>query len=239
LETDKAAHFATIVLDGGTGTITLGVLPKAGDSGGGSSEVLAFPPQQALEEAEARTPNDVIAPAQTVESEVDTNMACTEIANAFDWAMQTVPGSTEFPVTAFLTRHSGVLSKMVSGDLRSGRDICRYAVGLVVYVPPAGTITTLGAVGYLAGELEQFSWNYGNPNDSESMEALSSRTIEVQIFSDGIVNFRDKLSGKVIGGSNFTKVTTTCVGGVLLTGSTDNEVIVLGLRRNPTKGKPG
>ena len=154
-------------------------------------------------------------------------MACTEIGNAIDWAMQTKPNDL-FPVTAFVTRHQGILSKPAD-PLDKGLDFCSYASGRVAYVAPVGPI---GVVGHLEGNLTQFE----NSSSASGMPQ-SSTTLTVKIFSDGTVIFQDFLNGKPIPSAQTVKA--SCVGGVLLTGSYNNGVVVVGLRREQEeKGPP-
>jgi hypothetical protein len=155
-------------------------------------------------------------------------MSCSEIVSAISWAKQTTPNVAEFPVTAFLTRHAGSLSDPNDSEF-TGRDFCQYAVGPVHYVgPPPGQI---GVVGHLAGDLNLYS-NGVVSNTALAMALRQGWTVAVEIFPDGSVTFEEKHNG--IGNGFETKVTTTCIGGVLLSGLNQNEVVVVGLRRDPS-----
>jgi hypothetical protein len=154
-------------------------------------------------------------------------MACTEITNAINWAKQT-GGKKEFPVTAFFTKHGGVLTDPNAPPPGPGRDYCWYAVGRV----------SVNAAGHLIGDLQLYS-NGGSTNITEPIEKKATSTVGVDIFPDGtVVTYQQKLSGQPVGGMPPTKVTTSCLGGVLLTGTNQNEVIAVGVRRDASVDVP-
>lgn len=142
-------------------------------------------------------------------------MACAEITAAMVWIRKS-KGNDVFSVTAFLTRHQAVLSN-TNGP--SNADICLYAVGPVRYVPDG-----IDVGGHLTGDLDEY-WNLSPGNAM----VKSPNVVRVQIFEDGTVIFQDSLNGNPI--PSPIKVTTTCVGGVLLTGTYGRGVITVGLQR--------
>lgn len=149
-------------------------------------------------------------------------MSCTEITEAIAWAKKTV-GNDIFPVTAFFTRHQGVASNPNDPQDKS-TDFCSYSVGNVKYYGPG---SALGVVGHLAGELTLQYWN----STPGAAMAKSPTTVRVEVYPDGTVIFQDLLNGNLI--PSPIKVTTTCVGGVVLTGAYDKGVMALGVRRDP------
>jgi hypothetical protein len=143
-------------------------------------------------------------------------MACQEFDNAFAWAKQNLP------VTAFVTLHGGFITDPNLNQFTG--DACRYAHG------PVG----LNTAGHLAGELP-FTTNAS----SEVMHTPPGLTVAIEIFENGTVSYQQKLNGKPVGGMPPTQFTATaCVAsGALLTGVHTNEVIVVGVRRDPAGPK--
>jgi hypothetical protein len=154
-------------------------------------------------------------------------MTCTEITDAMAWAKKTA-GNDIFPVTAYFTRHQGVISK-TTDPADAGRDFCSYAVGNVKYVAPGPGI---GLVEHLAGDLTVQYWNAA----SGSGMVKSPNVLRLQIFPDGTVIFQDILNGNPI--PSPIKVTTTCVGGVVITGTYNTGVVAVGVRRDPEDQGP-
>jgi len=147
-------------------------------------------------------------------------MPCPEIDNAFAWAKQST-FDKPFPVTAFFTKHTGVLTDPNVPMVGPGRDYCWYAVGAV----------SLNAAGNLFGNLQIYA-NGGSSNPTEAMEKKTDSTVGVEIFPDGTVNYQQKIKDHPVGGMPPVQVKTTCLGGVLLTGTNKDEVIAVGVRRD-------
>ncbi|NJO17041.1 MAG: hypothetical protein HC877_15265 [Thioploca sp.] len=147
-------------------------------------------------------------------------MVCTEITKAIDWAKQST-GQDIFPVTAYFMKHCGILTAPNTPQVGDGRDYCWYAVGKVV----------LNAAGHLIGDLQLYM-NGGASNPTEAIQIKPDVTVGVDIFPDGTVTYQQKTHNKPVGGMSPIKVTTTCVGGVLLTGINQNEIITIGVRRD-------
>src|SRR4030095_17198421 len=115
-------------------------------------------------------------------------MACTEITNAINWAKQN-SSKKLFPVTAFFTKHTGVLTDPNDPPPGPGRDHCWYAVGRVI----------LNAAGHLVGDLQLYM-NGGTSNTSEAIDKKPKMTVGVEIFPDGTVTYQHKLNFKPVGG---------------------------------------
>ena len=148
-------------------------------------------------------------------------MPCLEIDNAFAWAKQSTSDKV-FPVTAYFTKHSGVLTDPNAPGVGSGRDSCWYAAGDVA----------LNAAGHLFANLQLYSnGESGNPTDAIVIKAGYS--VGVEIFPNGTVTYQYKFNNQPVGGMPPIQVTTTCLGGVLLTGTNQqHEVIAVGVRRS-------
>lgn len=147
-------------------------------------------------------------------------MPCTEINNAFDWAKQST-NTKDFPVRAYFTKHDGILTDPIAPPPGDGRDSCWYAVGRVRF-------NGAGPVQHLSGDLQLFL-NKGSAGEMKTGPGLS---LAVEIFPDGTVTYQQKLNGDPVGGFPPHTVTTTCIGGVLLTGTEGNKVITVGVRRD-------
>ena len=96
---------------------------------------------------------------------------------------------------------------------------------------------------HLKGDLQLYSnSNAVDPNNkalADPMMVVPKGSYGVNVFSDGTVEYQQKAHGKPVGGMPPTKVSATCVGGLLLTWTTqDNEVFALGVRRDPATTKP-
>jgi len=149
-------------------------------------------------------------------------MACDEIDKAFAWAKQT-SAHEQFLVTAFFTKHQGVLTEPNTPQVGRGADYCWYAVGEV----------TLSAAGHLVGDLQLYAVSSSPQNVTDAITMVTDGTVGVDISPGrGTVSYVQKLKGKPVLSMPPTQVTTTCLGGVLLTGTNKTEVIAVGLRRD-------
>jgi hypothetical protein len=81
--------------------------------------------------------------------------------------------------------------------------------------------------GWLAGDLQLYS-NAGNKGE---MMIKSGHTVRVTISRTGNVTYQHKINGSPV--NEPTKVTTTCIKEMLLTGIYQDEVITVGVRRDP------
>lgn len=146
-------------------------------------------------------------------------MACDEITKAIDWAKKTHMNEI-YPVTAYFTKHDGILTDPNAPPPSGGRDFCWYAVGRVNYVAPSAQPE------HLAGTITL----YLNNAASDGMQTKPGSGLAVQIFDDGTVTYQQQLNGKPVGGMPPHTVKTTCIGGVLLSGTEDKNVITVGVR---------
>jgi len=154
-------------------------------------------------------------------------MPCNEIDLAFAWAKSS-SASVSHPVTAYFTKHEGVLSDPNAPI----RDYCWYAVGAV----------KLNAAGNLAGDLDLYI-NNGAPTNTqptgESIHLPPGSTLGLEIRPDETFNYQQKIGGNPVGGLPPIKVSpTTCVGGVLLMGTEKDAVVAVGVRRDPAQVQP-
>jgi hypothetical protein len=149
-------------------------------------------------------------------------MACADITNAFAWAKQSTKAQN-FPVTAFFTRQQSGASASNPPDASGsvGDDLCVYGVGTV----------GLNPAGHLSGSLQA----YVNNNPGHAMQVRQNLTYVVEIFPDGTkITFQPQINGLPVGGSPPTVVMTTCIGGELLSGTTSDSVVTVGVRRDPS-----
>lgn len=155
-------------------------------------------------------------------------MACLEFDSAVAWLAkgQQSGGKTQFPVTMFLTKHTGFVTDPAgSGSQSLDKDFCWYARGGV----------GLNAAGHLFGDL-RLSLNNGA---GEDMAPSLKSTVGVEVFPDGHVTYQQKINGKPVGGMPPVAVTgMTCIGGALLSGVHQNDVVVVGVRRDPSVSVP-
>jgi hypothetical protein len=153
-------------------------------------------------------------------------MACAEITDAFTWAKKST-GAQTYPVTAFFTLHIGLSSNVL--NFPDGRDACSYGVGTV----------GLNPAGHLRGFLQAYTNGGGASNPSDAMQLKANVGFMVEIYPDGAtITYQELLNGKPIGGGAPTPVTTTCIGGVLLSGTTGNAAVSVGVRRDPPQSNP-
>jgi hypothetical protein len=91
----------------------------------------------------------------------------------------------------------------------------------------------VNANGHLFGDLA-LSMNGGPGNDASAMQAKLTSSLGVDISPDGTVSYQQKLNGKPVGGMPPKTIAGACVAGALLSGVNQNEVIAVGVRRDPS-----
>lgn len=151
-------------------------------------------------------------------------MACSEITQAFAWVQQKNSESF-FPARAFFTKHIGSVSPNPSKS--ANPDYCYYAVGYVDYQSNP-TANLFGVLDVYINTLMTGSIAYG-------MQSKPTTKIHLNIFPDGTVWYQQNLNGNPVGGLPPTKLATTCIQGLLLTGINGDEVITVGVSREPSK----
>lgn len=149
-------------------------------------------------------------------------MPCKDIDEAFNWAKKTTTYDS-YPVTAFFTKHQGVRNDPYDQvHPIEGRDYCWYAVGSV----------SLTETGHLTGDLQLFLNGSTVQNVQDAIAIAPSGSVGVDIAPDGTsVSYQQKINGKPVGGMPPVVVKTSCLGDALLTGTTNSEVVTIGLRR--------
>ena len=150
---------------------------------------------------------------------------CQEFTDAINWSKQS-NAATTFPVEVYLTRHQGSGGTGVGGKSYSASD------DAVVYA--FGYLVSNGTLPILSGTL---ATTFAN-SDQGKMALKSGQTYYVEIAyqsgSGGQITYQQKFNGSPVGGAPATVVKATCVGDFLVTGANGNEVVTVGVSRQPS-----
>jgi hypothetical protein len=150
-------------------------------------------------------------------------MSFGEIKKAIAWNDQAT-NSTFHNIVAYFTLHNGLNSP--EPTTTSFSDQVWYATGFVY--------SELSPTPRLVGTLKFVMTTSGNGE----MEPRPGVSVSVEIYPDGKFTFLRRLNGKPIGGMPPTEMQMVDVGDVLLTGVDGNEVITIGVNRQPEEIVP-